>query len=407
MSWVSPTGYNDPDSKWVEEPKVYDEDQATFAYTSPTIAPDSWSGFLELTISSITCNKVRFDAYYTAGYIDAIDLDVYKDDEWIHVYQGAFSNHTWVEKTFAVGTVTKARARFYNNFDSPLQENFYEFDFWSLPVAHEKTLTENFGFLDKVPKGVTLHSLTENLGLADKTVKVSSLMKSELLGLTDNYSRLWTVQRTYSELFGLTDSLEAYRQLIKMLVESLGLLDSYGRLWTIEREYSELLGFLDLTVKDITLHPLSESFGLLDSLEAMKQLIASLTEILGLSDSYSRVWESHKIHSEFLGLKDSLKKETTLHPFSELLGLSDFVEKQGVKNLKEFFGLKDSMVKSTEITRTELLDLADFLKNYFPGITIINSLLSILERGMILETEEIKQKLEILEREMKLKVEPK
>lgn len=236
------------------------------------------------------------------------------------------------------------------------------------PTHHEKTLSESFGFLDKVPKGVTLHPLTENLDLLDKTVKSSSLLKTELLGLTDDYSRLWTAERVYSESFGLADSLEAYRQLIKILsellglsdliqkhgsknlTENFGLLDSYGRQWTVQRVYSEL-------------------FGLLDSLDVWREVPKVLTEILGLSDSYSRVRESYRTYSESLGLKDSVSK-------------------------------------SPHVTRTELLGLADFLKSYFPGISIITSLLSILERGMMMERKEIEQKLATLERKMKLEVEP-
>jgi hypothetical protein len=130
MSWVSPTGYEDPDSKWDNEPNAYDENTDTYSQNTEGLFY-VWTKFLVLTINAIQCDKVRFNAYYYVGGPQQIDLDVYKDGAWVDVYQGAFSNHTWEEKTFTQGSVSKARMRFYN-VSSGERAKVYEFDFWQV-----------------------------------------------------------------------------------------------------------------------------------------------------------------------------------------------------------------------------------------------------------------------------------
>lgn len=148
-------------------------------------------------------------------------------------------------------------------------------------VAYEKTLTESLGLVDSVIKDATLHPLTEllglvdtvskdtvlhdlaeSLGLADTVVKMASIVKSEALGLTDTYSRVWTIYRTYTEL--------------------LGLIDTYDRVWSAYRTYSELLGLLDTVTKSASIIKI-EPLGLEDHVS--KHPSKALTEVLGLLDS--------------------------------------------------------------------------------------------------------------------------
>lgn len=134
MSWQSPTGYSDPDNRWVNEPNVYDDNNESYAYHSGVTPPGTWSKFLHMLKSpAIQCSKVRFDAYSAgAGYL--IDLDVYKDGAWVDVYQGEFPNHVWVEKTFTQGSVSEARMRFLHP-SSYCDFPIWEFDFWQIGGA--------------------------------------------------------------------------------------------------------------------------------------------------------------------------------------------------------------------------------------------------------------------------------
>jgi len=138
--WISPTGYEDPDNQWGNEPNVYDGDLATYTRSEP-IATKSWGRFLNVTVPAIQCGKVRFYAQQHEQYNCQIDLDVYRDGAWLDVYQGAFATDTWVEKAFVAGSVTKARFRIYNcNSVYGTRGLFYEFQFESQEVITTKTL---------------------------------------------------------------------------------------------------------------------------------------------------------------------------------------------------------------------------------------------------------------------------
>ena len=130
MGWVSPTGFNDPQSGWTDETKLYDEDTGSYSISDSILAKE-WSEYVELTHAALNCDKVQFWAYYGATYITQISLDVYYDSDWHNIYEGVYADREWVEKTIPAGTksVTAARAKFYNNYTGPQQAYFYEFDF--------------------------------------------------------------------------------------------------------------------------------------------------------------------------------------------------------------------------------------------------------------------------------------
>ena len=128
--WISPTGFNDPDNKWTDEEKAYDEDTATFAQVDRV--SDAWSAFVELTHPGIIGTKLRFFAYHHATASSEIDVDVYYDGGWHDVYSGSFTSEVWVEKDILGGAqaVTKARVRFYCVGAGTANHFLYEFDFY-------------------------------------------------------------------------------------------------------------------------------------------------------------------------------------------------------------------------------------------------------------------------------------
>ena len=127
--WVSPTGFEDPDNKWAEETKAYDDDIGTFAQVYVPLL--DWCSFLYLTIDEIICDRVRV---YIDNFEDSflVDIDVLLDDVWTHVYQGSYPYKEWMTKTFSVGKVSKMRVRLYGTTTGSYRE-FYEADFWSIP----------------------------------------------------------------------------------------------------------------------------------------------------------------------------------------------------------------------------------------------------------------------------------
>jgi hypothetical protein len=130
-AWTSPTG-DEAEGGWTSRANAYDEGLATHAEYDSGGTGWGW-GFLTLTIPAITANSLRFYAPCNAAQT-LIDVDVYKDGVWMHVYEGAYDNMAWVEKTFAQGSVTKAKVRFYCAI-AHSNMLLYEFDFGEVSVV--------------------------------------------------------------------------------------------------------------------------------------------------------------------------------------------------------------------------------------------------------------------------------
>lgn len=130
MAWVSPTGDHDAPGNWQNPQLAYDDDPETMANTVDVVQEETWSPFLYLTIDAIDSTALRFYSHKERPN-DLIDLDVYKDDVWVHVYEGAYDHLTWTEKSFDAGSVTEVRIRIYNGSDIWDETHFFnEFHFW-------------------------------------------------------------------------------------------------------------------------------------------------------------------------------------------------------------------------------------------------------------------------------------
>lgn len=111
--WVSPTGFNDPSSTWSSEPLAYDGNTGTYTYTS--VPKNGWSGYLELSIAPISCDKVRGWFNEGAANVNNFELDVYYGGTWHNIQSGEPVYGQWVE--FPIGStqiVSAMRFRFYS-----------------------------------------------------------------------------------------------------------------------------------------------------------------------------------------------------------------------------------------------------------------------------------------------------
>jgi len=143
MSWVNPTGYNDPDSKWTYETNIYDDNVNSFAIGLMSSAY-SWGSFIELTRASIYCSKIRFNAMADPD-VYLIDIDIYYDSAWHNLYQGSYTDHTWIEKELdSIQAVTSVRFRFYNDYEGASNAWLYEVDFFEFvqPTVTTQAVTE-------------------------------------------------------------------------------------------------------------------------------------------------------------------------------------------------------------------------------------------------------------------------
>jgi len=131
-NWVSPTGYNDPSSDWVNEANAYDDATGTYAESNDQ------GSYLELTISAIACDKVRIYAvrwhdFSSSEYDPDIDIDVYYDSAWHNIFSGTVTKNTWITKSIgSTEAVTKARVKCNDGLAALDQIRLKEFDFNSV-----------------------------------------------------------------------------------------------------------------------------------------------------------------------------------------------------------------------------------------------------------------------------------
>lgn len=144
MAWISPTGFVDSDSKWTNEARIYDGSVGTSALCSG-VTKNNYSSYIEITHAAMICEKVRF---YASIYIqeppgvNSVDVDVYYSGAWHDVFEGAFTNHAWVEKAIgSTQTITAFRFRFKTSSDD-YQPSLHEVEFSdSTPIVTIQDLT--------------------------------------------------------------------------------------------------------------------------------------------------------------------------------------------------------------------------------------------------------------------------
>ena len=226
-----PTGYNDPDSKWIYEISVYDNDVETYAYTEIELL--SWGSFLELNIDSILCNKIRFFADPLSEYITEIDIDVYYDGAWHDVYEGTFADKIWEEKSLSGNySITKARIRFYNSYSSSLGAHLCEFNFG---ISATDFTTNN------VSDGPTISEIAfDYVQISDALTKIAEICGYEWYVDYDKDIHFFA-KNTYPAPFQLDDNQTDYKDLIintdisqlrnRIFVKSSGLKDTFGEIF--------------------------------------------------------------------------------------------------------------------------------------------------------------------------------
>lgn len=355
MSWVSPTGYEDPDSKWDNEPNAYDENTDTNAISTEGLFYN-WTKFLILTISAITCNKVRFNCEYSSGSAQQIDLDVYKDGAWVDVYEGAFSDHTWVEKTFTQGSVSKVRMRFWM-VSSGTRAKVWEFDFWQVSSAILKEVTDSISLAETILRNKTLT-------ISDSVASLDSLLAHKTLQITDAITVLETILRdktfTVSDSIGLSELITVITGgILKEVLDTVGLSEQVK----IDKSLiiQETISILDQVFRHKPEVSITDAIALAEIIAASK--LFTITDAVSIADVvyamktlpiYDQITVADQVSTptrilqalDAIGLSDTLYVNKTLI-ITDQIALAEVVEvgKGGVQKTKLFLILGDLAIQ--------------------------------------------------------------
>ena len=116
VGWISPVAHEDPADAWANEDHAYDNDvEGSNASYPGLIASFEWTSFLFLDApeGGIQSDRVRFignDAFRGHNVLDW-DVDVFRDGEWVDVFDGPIEELEWAEILFDEGLVTRMRLR--------------------------------------------------------------------------------------------------------------------------------------------------------------------------------------------------------------------------------------------------------------------------------------------------------
>jgi hypothetical protein len=141
QAWISPTGVTDPDGKWVNLNNALDDQDGSFAQSYHPLYEPVYSSYLHFTVPATELNGFRLRGL-SDGYIEAVDVDVYRNGAWADAYEGWFKPEKYEELSFDSGSVTEARVRFKMNTTGVGELwKLYEFYFHQGNLLSVSTLT--------------------------------------------------------------------------------------------------------------------------------------------------------------------------------------------------------------------------------------------------------------------------
>lgn len=183
--WVSPTGYNDPSNVWLYELHACDED--TGSYAMAIIPSETYCGWLELTHTALSCDKIHYYLYPTfrREYMTDMVIEVEIQSVWTEIFQGLPVFAEWVEKSFSEDSVTGVRFKFYNSYSGSIGVQMCEVDFWGeIPPPGWDLLDQNWNSLT----GWTIHPADSGTAEIDPAGQLHILWQS---GGSKSYKRVY------------------------------------------------------------------------------------------------------------------------------------------------------------------------------------------------------------------------
>ncbi len=114
VGWISPASVRTNNDKWFDTENTHDRDMSSFTRSYGIRYPE-YSDFLYAYAPDPTplCDGVRLFSYdsFPTGNALLWDVDVYQDEEWIDVFEGAINEQEWKQISFAPAEVTIVRIR--------------------------------------------------------------------------------------------------------------------------------------------------------------------------------------------------------------------------------------------------------------------------------------------------------
>jgi len=137
IGWVTPVAHEDPADNWYSEEDAYDANLNSRArYDSEY---EEWTSYLYLTAPSpgLQSNRLRFRAGDAHDSLNVLiwDVDVYRDGQWVDVFEHHSNENKTTEVAFAQGLVTRMRIRAYGALAADTFAYLFDVDFHDISAT--------------------------------------------------------------------------------------------------------------------------------------------------------------------------------------------------------------------------------------------------------------------------------
>jgi len=306
MAWLPPTGFVDPANYWTDETDTYDGDTGTAGYGIANVDYfGGWSNEFELTRPGISCDKVRYyiDAA-THGDIDEIYIKVEYDSAWHDVYQGAFTEGEWIEKSIPAGIKTVTAAIFKLHCTTSNWRRLYlaEFEFWQAAVLHELVVTDGLELTDTLIKNPIV-AFSDGIALTDTLVKNPIKTLVDAIAFTDAWEGYKLIAKVVTDGIAFTDTL--VKSTAKVVTDGIAFTDAVVK--HLERVLADGIAFSDALVKSTT-KVLADGIAFSDII--VKSTIKVFSDSIVIGEALVKWWTQHyeRTFTDAIKFKDCLTR---------------------------------------------------------------------------------------------------
>ena len=136
IGWISPTAHEDPADNWYSDEDAYDDRLNDDAWYNSEYR--EWTSYLFLSApgSGLQSDRVRFRAEDRNNVLNALtwDVDVFRDGQWVDVFDDFGHEGQWTEIAFGQGLVTRMRIRAYGAL-ADTTAKLFEVDFHDITAT--------------------------------------------------------------------------------------------------------------------------------------------------------------------------------------------------------------------------------------------------------------------------------
>ncbi len=217
-SWTSPVSGSG--TGWSDISNAYDGDVSTYTLETFLLYPD-WGNFLELDLADgIECDTIKYYAKQLLDSSTQIDVDIYYDGDWNHLYQGEYSQGKWQFVYFdSPHSVSKARVRFYHTIAAFAYLYEFSLGVTTLKVGMSVTCSKWFE---------VIRNSSLSLGISSIASRLCSKIRNSIIYIGNNVSasKLFGVLRYSISYFGIITTTSKIYSLVRTALTYVGVTTS-------------------------------------------------------------------------------------------------------------------------------------------------------------------------------------